>query len=345
MTALRIVFMGTPVFAREIVNRLYEAGREIVAVYCQPDKPKGRGKSMLPPPVKEWALEKGIAVYQPENFKGQEAREELTALRPDVLVVAAYGLILPQAVLDIPRLGAYNAHGSLLPKYRGAAPIQRALMDGEKMTGTTIMKMEAGMDTGQVLLQQAIPLTGMENNGDLFQMLAEQGGNLMLGALNMLEEGRAAFIPQNDTLATYAPKLRREEEFVPWDKGAEGVHNHIRGLNPEPGARSVWQPNEEAKEKTASKPGNVADGEAIAVGIGAGIVLSGENTGQGVGSIVEFDKAKGCLVVQTGKGLYGITQIKPAGKGMMGAADFYNGYAKKKSLGIFMLPQMLKERA
>ncbi len=327
METLRIVFMGTPVFARDIVNTLHKAGRNIVAVYSQPDKPKGRGKSMLPPPVKEWALENAIPVYQPVNFKGEEAREELRALRPDVLVVAAYGLILPQAVLDIPRFGAYNAHASLLPMYRGAAPIQRALMDGQKMTGTTIMKMEAGMDTGPVLLQQAISLTGEENSGDLFHLLAEQAGNMMLGALNMLEEGRAAFIPQNGEKATYAPKIRQAEEFILWEKSAQELHNTIRGLSPEPGARTVWK----------------AGDEELPVSIGHSKVLPGENTGQPAGSIAGFDKAEGCLLVQTGDGLLGVTHLKPAGKAMMAAADFYNGYEKKKGPGILVTPEKAGE--
>ncbi|MGE4468768.1 MAG: methionyl-tRNA formyltransferase [Desulfovibrio sp.] len=238
---LRAVFMGTPDFAAVILTHLANwDGCEIVGVYTQPDRPCGRGRQCRPSAVKTRALELGLPVFQPEHFRDPEALARLASLQPDVLVVAAYGLILPQDVLDVPRLLPINVHASLLPKYRGAAPIQRAIQNGDEITGTTIMRMEAGLDTGPILMQRALRIGYDQHAGDIHDELAEQGGTLLVQALERLRSGALTAIPQDDDLATYAAKLTKREGELDWNRPAEELHNHIRAMHPWPGAYWFW---------------------------------------------------------------------------------------------------------
>ena len=305
--------MGTPDFAATILRAVAAwDGGTVTALYTQPDRPAGRGKKLKAPAAKEAALELGIPVCQPPHFKTPDAVDSLRRQAPDVLVVAAYGLLLPQCVLDIPRCGAYNVHASLLPRHRGAAPVQRALMEGDSVTGVTIMRMEAGLDTGPMLLQQALPIEAADTAGSLTGLLAEQGARLMTGALGMVAEGRTAFIPQNDSMATYAPKLSPDEERIDWFLPARTVHNHIRGLTPAPGARTVLHIPGREPLPLRLEPGQpLEDTDARTL------------PGQPPGTIAGFDGE--ALVVACGHGAYRLTRLRPAGKAAMSAADFRNG--------------------
>ena len=308
MSKLRIVFMGTPDFAAAVLKEVaaWEGG-EVVAVYTQPDRPAGRGKKLKASATKELALELGYPVYQPKNFRDEADVQALAALEPDVLVVAAYGLLLPPRVLDIPKLGPYNVHGSLLPQYRGAAPIQRAVMNGDKISGITIMKMEAGLDSGPMLLQQAVSIEPEDTAGTLFDTLAEHGARVMVGALGMISEGRAAFVPQNEELVTHAAKIAPEEEWVDWSMDAERIHNIIRGLTPAPGAKSVLRI--EGKDDLALR---IEPGQPV------------EQGAEGApGTVLGMDGD--ALLVACGKGAYRVTSLRPAGKATMSAKDFFNG--------------------
>lgn len=308
MSKLRIVFMGTPDFAAVILKAVAAwDGGEVVAVYTQPDRPAGRGKKLKAPAAKAMALELGLPVYQPRNFRDDADVQALAALRPDVLVVAAYGLLLPQRVLDIPVLGPYNVHGSLLPQYRGAAPIQRAVMNGDTISGVTIMKMEAGLDSGPMLLQQAVSIEPDDTAGTLFDELAEQGARLMVGALGMVAEGRAAFVRQNEELVTHAAKISPEEEYIDWTKDAGTIHNMIRGLTPVPGAKTVL---------------HIDGKEPLPLRIEPGVPLK-EPAGEAPGTVVRMDGD--ALLVACGTGAYRLTRLRPAGKCTMSAADFRNG--------------------
>ncbi|WP_276819624.1 methionyl-tRNA formyltransferase [Mailhella massiliensis] len=308
MSKLRIVFMGTPDFAAVILKAVaaWEGG-EVVAVYTQPDRPAGRGKKLKASATKELAMELGLPVYQPRNFREDADVEALAALRPDVLVVAAYGLLLPQRVLDIPAMGPYNVHGSLLPQYRGAAPIQRAVMNGDTISGITIMKMEAGLDSGPMLLQQAVSIEPEDTAGTLFDTLAEHGAKLMVGALGMIAEGRAAFVRQNEELVTHAAKITSEEEYIDWSMDAKSIHNIIRGLTPVPGAKSVLNMEGRDPVMLRLEPGQPVEGKGD----------------YAPGTLIGMDGD--ALLVACGSGAYRITRLRPAGKASMSATDFYNG--------------------
>ena len=311
MPKLRIVFMGTPDFASVILQTVSQwEGGEVVGVYTQPDRPAGRGNKLRPSPVKELALKLSLPVFQPENFKSDDDVRILAELAPDVLCVAAYGLILPQKVLDIPRYFPLNVHGSLLPQYRGAAPIQRAVMNGDAITGVTIMKMEAGLDSGPILLQQAASIGPDDTAGDVFDFLARQGADLMVSALRIVADGRAAFTPQNDALATYAHKLTARDQQIDWTLPASSVHHIIRGLSPSPGAKT-----------TLVLPGR----EPLPLRIEPGIPLA-DVAGGPPGTLM--DMSENGLVVACGKGAYCISRLRPAGKQTMSALDFRNGRLK-----------------
>ncbi len=333
---MRIVYMGTPFFAAEILKRLhgYEHG-EIAAVYTQPDRLGGRGKNkIVEPETKVLAKELGIPVYQPEKFRNNpEAVAELSALNPDILVVAAYGMLLPQEVLDIPKYGAYNVHGSLLPKYRGAAPVQRCLLNGDTLTGVTIMRMEAGLDTGPTLLQQAISINDTEENchnaGSLLMDIAHSGATLLLEALELIRNNDVTLIKQNDELATHAAKLTKQEAQIDFTNSSLAVHNHVRGFSPNPGA-------------TANL---LLDGkEPIAVRIEAGYPLERLN----FEPAAEQEKAEcgeitgifnNYITVKCGNSFYGIRQLRLAGKPSMDAKSFQNGYLRNNSHARFALLQ------
>ncbi|TWI71206.1 methionyl-tRNA formyltransferase [Desulfobotulus alkaliphilus] len=236
MIPLNLVFMGTPEFALPPLQALAGAGHRILAAYTQPDKPKGRGKKIQPPPVKEAALSLGIPVFQPSSMKDEKIYHELSALSPDVFVVVAYGHILPARLLEIPRLGAVNIHASLLPRYRGAAPIQWAVTSGESRTGVTTMRMDAGMDTGDILLQRSLPIGPQDTSADIHDKLSILGAELILETLEGLAEGSIQPLPQNAGEATYAPLLKKSHGRINWDLPAPAIDAHVRGMNPWPGA-------------------------------------------------------------------------------------------------------------
>ncbi|MBO6232744.1 MAG: methionyl-tRNA formyltransferase [Clostridia bacterium] len=234
---MKIVFMGTPDFAKESLEALYNNGYEILAVVTNPDKPKGRGMKMVASPVKEFALEKGLKIYQPEKVrKNEEFINEIKSLNPDVICVVAYGKILPQEILDIPKNGSINVHGSLLPKYRGAAPIQWAVLNGDKTTGVTTMYMGAGMDTGDMILKQEVEIGEDETTGELWDRLSKIGSELLVETLKQIEAGTAPRVKQGDDF-TMAPMLDKEMAKIDWEnKTAKEIKNLVRGLNPIMGA-------------------------------------------------------------------------------------------------------------
>ena len=231
---LRIVFAGTPEFAAEHLKALLASPYEVVAVYTQPDRPAGRGQKLMPSPVKQLALEHNIPVLQPPTLRNAEAQAELAALQPDLLVVVAYGLILPQAVLDIPRLGCINSHASLLPRWRGAAPIQRAVEAGDSESGVTVMRMEAGLDTGPMLLKVTTPITAEDTGGSLHDRLAELGPPAVIQAIAGLAAGTLEGEVQDDSLATYAHKLNKDEARIDWRRPAVELERLVRAFNPWP---------------------------------------------------------------------------------------------------------------
>ncbi|MFR3237566.1 MAG: methionyl-tRNA formyltransferase [Acutalibacter sp.] len=235
---MRVVFMGTPDFAVPSLQKLLDAGFEVCAVYTQPDKPKGRGHKLQAPPVKELALRHEIPVFQPASLRKEEVQQELQSFQPDVIVVVAYGKILPKAVLDLPRLGCINVHGSLLPKYRGAAPIQWTVINGDGTGGVTTMFMGEGLDTGDMLLKAETPVGAEETAGQLFDRLKDLGADLLLETLEKLERGKLTPVPQNEEDATHAPMLSKELSVIDWSKPARELHDLIRGLNPWPSAYS-----------------------------------------------------------------------------------------------------------
>ena len=231
---LRIVFAGTPEFAAEHLKALLNSPYQVVAVYTQPDRPAGRGQKLMPSPVKQLALQHEIAVYQPQTLRDPAAQAELAALKPDLLVVVAYGLILPQVVLDIPRLGCINSHASLLPRWRGAAPIQRAIQAGDAESGVTVMQMEAGLDTGPMLLKVSTPISADDTGGSLHDRLAELGPPAVLQAIDGLAAGSLRVEVQDDSLATYAHKLNKDEALLDWSRPAVELERLIRAFNPWP---------------------------------------------------------------------------------------------------------------
>ena len=231
---LKIIFAGTPDFAAVHLQALLDSEHSVIAVYSQPDRPAGRGKKLLASPVKQLAEQHGIPVYQPQSLRDQAAQEELAALNADIMVVVAYGLILPQVVLDTPRLGCINVHASLLPRWRGAAPIQRAIEAGDSESGVAIMQMEAGLDTGPVLVERRCPISPADTGGSLHDKLATLGGPALLEALQELAEGNARAQVQDDALANYAGKISKEEALIDWQRPAAELAHKIRAFNPFP---------------------------------------------------------------------------------------------------------------
>ncbi len=234
---MRIVYMGTPDFAVNPLRALAEAGYEVVGVVTQPDKPKGRGKTMMPTPVKEEALKHGYPVYQPVKVREPEFMETLKALEPDIIVVAAFGQIIPGSILELPKFGCINIHASLLPKYRGAAPIQQAVIDGEKESGVTIMKMGTGLDTGDMISKIVVPITPSETGGSLFDKLAEAGAELLIETLPHIFDGTAVYEKQPEESPTpYAGMITKQMGRIDFSKSAKELERLVRGLNPWPSA-------------------------------------------------------------------------------------------------------------
>jgi methionyl-tRNA formyltransferase len=272
---MRVIFMGTPEFSVPVLDALVEAGHEIAAVYCQPPRPAGRGKKDRPTPVHARAAELGFEVRHPVSLKGEAEQAEFAALKADVAVVVAYGLILPQVILDAPARGCLNIHASLLPRWRGAAPIHRAIMAGDAETGVCIMQMEAGLDTGPVLLREGTPIGAEETTSQLHDRLSEMGASLIVTALRHLDGLTADVQPQEGV--TYAAKIDKAEAQVDWSQPAEEVDRKIRGLSPFPGA---WVEIDGQRVKLLAsrlasgvgKPGQLLDGERLVVACGTGAV-------------------------------------------------------------------------
>ena len=261
---MRVVFMGTPDFAVPSLQILLDHGYEVCAVYTQPDKPKDRGHKLQPPPVKELALQHQIPVFQPATLRKEEVQAEIRSWNPDVIVVVAYGKLLPKAVLDAPKLGCVNVHGSLLPQYRGAAPIQWTVLNGDKVAGVTTMFMAEGMDTGDMLLKAETPVGEEETSGQLFDRLKDLGADLLLETLQGLEAGTLTSVPQDEAQATRAPMLSKELSQVDWTKTAQQVHDLIRGLNPWPSAVSYLDGRKLKLHASRVREGSGEAGKAFA---------------------------------------------------------------------------------
>lgn len=300
---LRVVFAGTPEFAVPTLEALLAAGHDVVAVYTQPDRPAGRGRQLRPSPVKACAIAHGLEVRQPQTLRDPAAQQALAALDPDAMVVVAYGLILPPEVLAAPRLGCLNVHASLLPRWRGAAPIQRALLAGDTETGVTIMQMERGLDTGPMLAREAHPIGATDTAGDLHDALAVRGARLLASTLARLAAGGLAAEKQDDALANYAEKLSKAEARLDWRRPARELDRQVRGLNPWPVAEARLDDAPLRIWRAAPLPGHAAPpGRVVQAG------------------------ADG-IDVACGEGLLRLLKVQPPGKRAMDAAAFANGRA------------------
>ncbi|WP_406641631.1 methionyl-tRNA formyltransferase [Pectobacterium brasiliense] len=299
--SLRIIFAGTPDFAARHLDALLSSGHEVVGVFTQPDRPAGRGNKLTPSPVKVLAEQHSIPVFQPKSLRPEENQAMVQALNADVMVVVAYGLILPQPVLSMPRLGCINVHGSLLPLWRGAAPIQRALWAGDSETGVTIMQMDVGLDTGAMLHKISCPILPQDTSATLYDKLAELGPRGLLETLEQLADGSAAAETQNDALATYAEKLSKEEARLNWQLSAEQLERCIRAFNPWPVSYFIVD----------EQPVKVWKAEVIA-----------KAHGSQPGTIIQADKQG--IQVATADGILNIQELQPAGKKVMAAQDLLN---------------------
>ncbi|MDX7923091.1 methionyl-tRNA formyltransferase [Aeromonas media] len=301
MNKLKLIFAGTPDFAARHLAALLSSDHEVVAVYTQPDKPAGRGQKLTASPVKELALAHDLPVYQPASLRNEEAQAELAALGADLMVVVAYGLILPKAVLDTPRLGCLNVHGSLLPRWRGAAPIQRAIWAGDSETGVTIMQMDVGLDTGAMIRKVSCPIASDETSASLYDKLAELGPQALVDTLDAMAAGDTVAEAQDDALANYAQKLSKEEARIDWSMEAVAIERCIRAFNPWP---ISWF---EVAEQTIK----VWQAEVI-----------DSDHGQSAGTLLKADKQG--IDVATGKGVLRLLTLQPPGKKAMSVPDLLN---------------------
>ncbi|WP_417763181.1 methionyl-tRNA formyltransferase [Shewanella sp.] len=301
MNSLKIIFAGTPDFAAKHLQALIDSHHQVVAVYTQPDRPAGRGQKLTPSPVKVLAEQHQLPVYQPKTLRDETAQQALAALDADIMVVVAYGLILPQVVLDTPKLGCINVHGSILPKWRGAAPIQRALWAGDVETGVTIMQMNAGLDTGDMLLISKLPISDSDTSATLYNKLAALGPLSLVDALAGIAAGTLAAEPQDDSLATYAEKLSKEEAQLDWHKSALALSREVRAFNPWP--VSYFTLNEQNVKVWQAQP------IATNVNLPAGTIVSANKQG---------------LTIATGDGQLVITEMQLPGKKAMPVADILN---------------------
>ncbi|MFH0272669.1 methionyl-tRNA formyltransferase [Vibrio jasicida] len=308
--SLRIVFAGTPDFAARHLAALLSSEHEVIAVYTQPDRPAGRGKKLTASPVKTIALEHDIPVYQPENFKSDEAKQELADLNADIMVVVAYGLLLPQVVLDTSKLGCINVHGSILPRWRGAAPIQRSIWAGDAETGVTIMQMDIGLDTGDMLKIATLPIEASDTSASMYEKLAGLGPDALIDCLADIATGNAEPVKQDDELANYAKKLSKEEARINWNDDAAHIERCVRAFNPWPMSHfevaensiKVWQSR--VAEQTSDKP---------------------------AGTIVQADKTG--IYVATGNGTLVLEQLQVPGKKAMSVQDILNSRASWFEVG------------
>lgn len=317
---MNILFMGTPDFAKESLKAIYEAGHNIIGVVTNVDKPKGRGMKLQPSAVKEYALEKGLEIYQPEKVrKNEEFREEMERLKPDVICVVAYGKILPKSVLEIPKYGCINVHGSLLPKYRGAAPIQWAVLNGDKTTGITTMYMDVGMDTGDMILKSEVEIGEDETTGELWDRLAKIGGELLVETLEQVEKGTAPREKQGDDFSV-APMLSKEMAKIDWEnQTAQEIKNLVRGLNPIMGAYTYLK----GKKIKFWKVAVTAQNE----------IMADNSDFLKNGTIIVSDSRDG-LWIKTKKGILKVLEIQGENARKMPIQDFLRGN-KIEELEVF----------
>lgn len=302
---MRILFLGTSPFAIPCLQRLInDPAHELLGVITQPDRPHGRGGKMATSPVKEAAQGAGLTVFQPEKVRAKEFVQIVREMAPDVLVVAAFGQIIPQRMLDIPPFGGINVHGSLLPRWRGAAPMQYALMAGDAESGVTTMQMDAGLDTGDILLKTALPLDNIENLGDLEPKLADLGATLLLETLGRLTNGDCPRVKQDESLVTLAPSLPPDAGALDWTRPARDLHNLIRGVTPRPGAYGVWQGKRLKVWQSEVAPDTAGDGRTVGV--------------------VQNVDARG-ITVSTGEGALRLRQVQPESKARMAADAWARG--------------------
>jgi len=304
---LRIIFAGTPEFAASHLQALLAANHQILCVMSQPDRPAGRGRKLTPSPVKQVAIEHGIPVWQPVSLKNEAAQEQFRALNADLMVVVAYGLILPKAILDTPKFGCINVHGSILPKWRGAAPIQRAIMQGDTISGVTIMQMDEGLDTGDMILKSECPIYPADNSAALHDRLIEVGCPALLKTIDMISNGKIQTEVQDNEQATYAHKLTKEEAEIDWTLPASALHDQIRGLNPWPVASTLLGQDR--------------------LRIWAAEIIEQESTANEAGKIMKMNKQG--LDIQCGKGQIRILKAQLPGGKAMAISDLLNS---KKSL-------------
>lgn len=306
---MKIVFMGTPAFAVPSLEMLIAEGYSIAAVVTQPDRPQGRKKVLTPTPVKEAALRHGIPVLQPQRLRNPEAVAELAQYKPDLIVTAAYGQILPKSVLDMPSLGCLNVHGSLLPAYRGGAPIQRSIINGESVTGITLMYMAEGLDTGDMIAKAEVPIEDDDTAGTMFDKLSQAGAKLLQQELPRLVKGKVDAESQDEAKATYAPNLKRDDEKIDWSRGSREIYNQIRGLVPYSGGFTLWN-GEVFKVWAAANPSSTPGASKDALYAQPGTVLELHEQG---------------IVVKTGDGTLTLLTVQPSGKKAMDAAQFVRG--------------------
>ncbi|MDF2182499.1 methionyl-tRNA formyltransferase [Neptuniibacter sp. CAU 1671] len=310
---LKIVFAGTPDFAASSLQALLDSRHEVIGVYTQPERPAGRGRTLTASPVKQLALQHSIPVYQPQTLKQPEDQQTLAALKPDLMVVVAYGLLLPQAVLDIPRLGCINVHASLLPRWRGAAPIHRAMLAGDSETGVTIMQMDAGLDTGAMLYKTHCPINPDETSGQLHDKLAQQGAEALVSCLDLIQQGTVVAEVQNDAEACYAEKLSKQEGQLNWSSSAAELDRKIRGLCPWPVA--FFQYQEQTIRVWQAQP--LTDQTGI-----PGKILAADKSG---------------IVVACGEGALRLQQLQLPGKKPMAVADILNARQDSFAPGLQLI--------
>lgn len=295
--------MGTPDFAVGTLEKIIEAGHEVVLVVTQPDKPKGRGNTMQFPPVKECALSHNIEVFQPRKIREAENVEYLKRYEPDMIVVAAFGQILPKDILDMPKFACINVHASLLPKYRGAAPIQWSILNGDEFTGVTIMRMDVGMDTGDMIAKRQIRIAEDETGGSLFDKLAVLGAELCVETMERIERGEVEYIPQNHDEATHVSMISKEQGIIRWNRSAREIERQIRGLNPWPSAYTYL------------------DGKTFKIWKAS---VTGENTPEEPGCVIRV--TKDAMEVATGEGVLSLQEVQLEGKKRMEIDAFLRGY-------------------
>lgn len=300
---MKVIFMGTPDFSVGILEAIIEAGHEVVLVVTQPDKPKGRGNTMQFPPVKECALSHNIEVFQPVKIRDTQNIEYLKNFQADIMIVAAFGQILPKSILDMPKYGCVNIHASLLPKYRGASPIQWAVINGDEISGVTAQRMDVGIDTGDMIAKREIRLAKDETGGSLFDKLADLGAKLCVETMDLIATGKASYTPQNHEAATHTALISKELGNIDWNKSAVEIERLIRGLNPWPSAYT----------KLDNKTFKIWKAEVL-----------DDSTEYAAGCIVKVDKKD--LVVQTGKGLLALKEVQLEGKKRMEVDAFLRGY-------------------